>query len=477
MTFLWHDYETFGTVAAYDRPCQFAALRTDEQLEPLGDPVCLYAKPARDMLPHPMACLVTGITPQEAEREGTSEAEFATQIHALMTEPGTCGVGYNSLRFDDHVSRHLFYRNFFDPYAREWQHGNSRWDLINLTRMCYALRPQGLEWPEREAGVPSFRLEDLTAANGIEHAGAHDALVDVRATIALARRLRQAQPRLFQWALKLRKRAQVNELLDYQTPQIRVYSGPGIAGAQGSTTLVLPLAVRPERKNEILVADLAGDCRSLLEETPETLAARLFVRQEELAAGEERTPLRSIKVNEAPMLAPLNTLQGVDLDRIALNRAHCEQQAQLLLQHFAAAQRSARAVYQPDTGIPVPTDPDAQLYGGPFFSKQDQQGMRRLRRLGPADLADHGIPFEDQRMDEMIFRYRARNWPDSLSESEAVRWEQDRLARLKSELPEERLNLRRFRAAIQEARAAHEANPQAQQLLDEVAAWGVLVGD
>ena len=174
--FLWHDYETFGTHPALDRPSQFASIRTDSELNPLGDPSEWYCAPANDMLPHPIACLITGITPQEALQKGVCEAEFAKRIHAEMMEPGTCSVGYNSLKFDDEFSRNIFYRNFLDPYEREWRNGNSRFDLISLARMCFALRPDGIEWPINELGKPSFRLEHLTAANNIGHEGAHDAV-------------------------------------------------------------------------------------------------------------------------------------------------------------------------------------------------------------------------------------------------------------------------------------------------------------
>jgi len=160
-TFLWHDYETFGSDPRRDRPAQFAAVRTTTNLEVIGEPVSFFCKPALDVLPSPGACLVTGITPQRAELEGVIEAEFAARVHEPLAEAGTCAVGYNSLRFDDEFTRHLLYRNFYDPYAREWENGNSRWDVIDLARMCYALRPHGIEWPRREDGPPSFRLEDL----------------------------------------------------------------------------------------------------------------------------------------------------------------------------------------------------------------------------------------------------------------------------------------------------------------------------
>ncbi|MDX1380080.1 MAG: exodeoxyribonuclease I, partial [Xanthomonadales bacterium] len=271
-TFLWHDYETFGTDPAVDRPVQFAALRTDADLQEIGEPMVWWCAPAADTLPHPGACLVTGITPGQAAQKGMSEPDFARRIHGAMMQPDTCSVGYNSLRFDDEFTRHLLYRNFYDPYEREWRNGNSRWDLIDLARMCYALRPEGIKWPEREPGVPSFKLEDLTAANGIEHAGAHEALADVRATLAFARLLRSSQPRLFEWSLALRDKRKVLELFDLKDPQPLLHSSSRYPAARGATTLVLPLAEHAEQRNVFIVVDLAADPAPLLNADPTDIA-------------------------------------------------------------------------------------------------------------------------------------------------------------------------------------------------------------
>jgi exodeoxyribonuclease-1 len=59
--------------------------------------------------------MITGITPQEALAKGDNEAAFARRIHDLFTVPQTCIVGYNNVRFDDEVTRNIFYRNFYDP--------------------------------------------------------------------------------------------------------------------------------------------------------------------------------------------------------------------------------------------------------------------------------------------------------------------------------------------------------------------------
>ncbi len=473
MTFLWHDYETFGTHPAYDRPAQFAAIRTDAQLQPVGEPLTWFAKPARDALPHPMACLVTCITPQRAEREGLVESEFAANIHAAMMEPETCGAGYNSVRFDDAVTRFLFYRNFFDPYEREYMNGNSRWDLIDLVRMCYALRPQGIEWPDREAepGVPSFRLEDLTAANGIEHAGAHDALVDVRATIALARQLRRAQPRLFDWALNMRDQQQVKRLLAVHRPRPVLFTGPFIPATRGCTTLVLPLAGAPERPKDIIVFDLMADPAPLLELDAAAIGERVFTRSEALPEGVERLPLFTVGINKVPMLAPPATLRGVDTERIGLDVARCQRHAQQLEDHHGHLALKLQQVFERPPSVPD-RDPDNMLYTGDFFSRRDRAGFRALRNTAPKDLGRFEWDFADRRIPEMLFRYRARNWPDTLDAGEQTRWEQDRLARLSASDSPDRLHAEAFRAALTEAREARHDDARALSILDDVEAWG-----
>ena len=200
----WYDYETTGIDPRRDRPLQVAGIRTDEALNEIEAPLNFYCRPSDDILPHPAACLITGITPQRLEEQGLGEAEFMTRLHAELSRPGTCVAGYNTLRFDDEVTRYSLYRNFFDPSAREWQGGNSRWDLIDLVRTAYALRPEGIQWPLNDEGVVTLKLERLTEANGLEHGQAHDALSDVRATIAMARLLRQRQPKLYDFLYRLR---------------------------------------------------------------------------------------------------------------------------------------------------------------------------------------------------------------------------------------------------------------------------------
>ncbi|MDW5376239.1 exodeoxyribonuclease I [Halomonas sp. HP20-15] len=427
-TFLWHDYETFGADPRSDRPSQFAAIRTDADFNELGEPLTLYCKPADDYLPAPQACLITGITPQTARRRGLPEIEFAARINAEMSVPGTCVLGYNSLRFDDEVTRHLFYRNFLDPYAREWQNGNSRWDLIDVVRAFHALRPAGIEWPLREDGAPSFRLEDLTAANGIEHAGAHDALADVRATIALARLLCERNPKLFDYLLDLRRKRAVAKLLDIPSHKPMLHVSRRYPASRGCSALVMPLAEHPSNPNGVIVYDLSVDPEPLFALDVEAIRARVFASADELSEGESRIPLKVIHINRSPVLLPISAVTDEVQARLKLDRALCERHWQALCARPEAA-RKAAAAFAEGPGK-TPSDPDFMLYSGGFFSPADRQEMQRVHETAPEALGETAFAFQDPRLEEMLFRLRARCYPDTLSGEQQQQWEAFRWARM-----------------------------------------------
>jgi len=431
-TFLWHDYETFGAQPRRDRPAQFAAIRTDAELNEIGDPVMLYCRPANDYLPDPQSCLITGITPQQCVELGVPEHEFARQVEAAFSEPGTVGVGYNTIRFDDEVTRFLFWRNLIDPYAREWKNGCGRWDLLDVVRMTYALRPDGIAWPRHEDGRPSFRLEHLTAANGLAHEAAHDALSDVRATIALARLIRSKQPKLFDFCLELRRKERVAAEMGLQLePAMRqpfLHVSGMFPAEQGCLGLVWPLAQHPSNKNEILVWDCRHDPSELFGLDVDTIRLRMFTRSSDLPEGVTRLPIKSVHLNKSPMLVGnLKTLSPAMAERwgidVALHRAH----AQLAAQGPDMAAVWAQ-VFKKPAGV-NDTDVDEDLYGG-FVGNNDRRKLDSMRSETPARLAAMQAAFEDERLSELLFRYRARNFPETLNEVETARWEEHRAARL-----------------------------------------------
>jgi len=420
-SFYWHDYETFGVDPRRDRAVQFAGVRTDFDFNIIEEPLVIYCKLTDDSLPQPEACVVTGITPQLAEEKGLCEAEFIRLIHQQLAVKGTCTLGYNNLRFDDEVTRNLLYRNFYDPYAREWQHGNSRWDLIDLVRTMYALRPEGVRWPFNEEGKVSLRLDQLTIENGIVHEAAHDALSDVQATIALAKLIKQAQPKLFQFLLDNRGKKAVNDLLHLGSFKPVVHISGMYGADRHCLAVVLPLCKHPTNSNGVIVYDLSVSPEDMLNLSAEEIHTRLFTAKADLAEGLERIPLKTIHINKCPVVAPLNVLRAEDIMRLNIDIDSSQKNASLIENAVDLIDKIVDTFSIKPDFEPV-TDPDLMIYSGGFFNPHDKALIDEIRCLNSKQLTQYQVDSKDARLPEMFFRYKARNYPESLSKSERDRW-------------------------------------------------------
>ena len=429
-TFLFHDYETFGKSPSLDRPAQFAGVRTDMDFNIIGEPEVFYCQPADDYLPQPEAVMITGITPQQAKARGVSEAEFARRIHALFSEANTCVVGYNNVRFDDEVTRNIFYRNFYDPYGWSWQNGNTRWDLLDVMRACYALRPEGINWPENEDGMPSFRLEHLTKANGVEHANAHDAMSDVYATIAMAKLVKQQQPKLYDYLFSHRTKQKITTLVDIPQMKPLVHISGMFGAFRGNTSWIAPLAWHPDNRNALITCDLAGDMSPLLELDADALRARLYTPRDQLGDA-PAVPIKLVHINKCPVLAPANTLRPEDAERIGIDRQRCLANLTLLRQHPEIREKVVTLFAEAEPFAPV-EDVDARIYDG-FFSDADRSAMNIILQTDPSNLPALDLTYNDKRIEQLLFRYRARNFPGTLDDAEQQRWLQHRREALSPE--------------------------------------------
>ncbi|MBS97454.1 MAG: exodeoxyribonuclease I [Oceanospirillaceae bacterium] len=430
-TFYWHDYETFGTDPRRDRPVQFAGVRTDADFNIIGEPLVIYASPSEDVLPNPQACLVTGITPQKAIGEGVCEAEFIRQIHQELSQPGTCAVGYNSIRFDDEVTRNTLYRNFYDPYAREWQNGCSRWDIIDMLRLTRALRPQGIEWPLYEDGTPSLRLEDLTRANGLAHEQAHDALSDVYATIAMAKLVRERQPKLYEFVLNNRGKRAIQSRLDVASMKPFLHISSKYPVQWGNAAVVAPLSWHPVNRNAAAVWDLRVDPTPLLELPVEQIRELLYTRHDQRPAGAPEIALKLLHTNRCPIVAPAGMLNSEEAARLNIDGDTCRRHLALLRAEPGLKDKLDH-LYREDAP-PSDGDPDHMLYSGGFFSDHDKSLMEQVREAPPEALEFIELPFQDPRLEEMLIRYKARNYPHTLREEEHQRWEEYRSRKLLSD--------------------------------------------
>jgi exodeoxyribonuclease-1 len=469
-SFLFYDLETFGQDPRKTRIAQFAAQRTDEALNPVEEPVTFYVKPADDLLPSPIATLITGITPQHALSQGVPECDAIARIFEEMARPETCTLGWNTLRFDDEFVRHGLFRNFFDPYEREWRGGNSRWDLLDVARLFHALRPEGVQWPKREDGATSFKLEHLALANDVRTGDAHEAMSDVRATVGIARAMRSAQPRLWDYALQLRNKRFAASLLDTvaMTPLLHVsmrYPASRMCAAP-----VLPVARHPRIDSRIIVLDLDGDAQALLDLDPQDIADRLYTPRADLPEDVRRVPLKEVHLNRCPALVPWNYLRPADFERLGIDPDAVQAQAALLRAHAPLVAEKVRQVFAGERAH-EPSDPDASIYDG-FLADGDKRRLADVRATPPQQLGERAFGFKDPRLDELLFRYRARNWPLTLDSGEQARWDDYRRQRLASGSTTSEYSLDGFFEELAGLRARHAEEGGKLVLLDQLEAYG-----
>ena len=411
-TFFFYDLETSGLTPREDRIMQFAGQRTSMDLEPVGEPVNILVKMTDDALPSPGAINVTKITPQQTLMDGITEAEFCKYVTEEIFTPGTVAVGYNTVRFDDEFMRATLWRNFYDPYEWEWKDERSRWDILDVVRLTRALRPEGIEWPFREDGAPTNRLELITKLNGVSHEHAHDALSDVYATIAVAKLIRDKQPKLFDFLFKMRNKNEVKRLVNLENPQIFVYASGRYANEHNKTTVVFPIA--PGRNGNVLVFDLRYNLSEL---------------------NENYYPIvKELCYNKCPAVAPINVLDQSDgWEKIGLTREIVEENLKTLLEHPEFVEQM-REQYENRPEFPPAVEPEAALYDG-FLNDRDRIKVSAVRSAEPRKLADFHPEFDDERLPELLLHYKGRNYPETLSESEAESYETYRRARLERQVP------------------------------------------
>lgn len=432
-TFFFYDLETSGLSPRFARIMQFAGIRTDMDLNQIGEPINIMVKLSDDILPEPGAVMVTGITPQQTLTDGYTEPEFCKLLMDEVFTPDTITVGFNSVRFDDEFIRHTFWRNFYDPYEWAWSEGRSRWDLLDVVRMTRALRPDGIKWPVDENGKAVNKLELIAKENDLVHEKAHDALSDVEALIGVAKLIKGNQAKLFEYLLAMRDKKEVAKLVNLETPQPFVYASGRYDAQFEKATAAFPLA--PGTKpGSVLVYDLRYDPTPFLNATPAALASVIFAdRETRQSEGYQRLPVKELSYNKCPAVAPMGVLDEASQKRLSLDPAVIQKHIAILSAQpgFAGAVREAFEMREP---FEPSSDVEAQLYDG-FINDKDKGRMGAVRAATADELADFHPSFADDRLPELLFRYKARSFPTSLSEEEMVRWESYRMDKLKTQLP------------------------------------------
>ncbi len=422
VTFYFYDLETSGFSAKDARIMQFAGQRVDRALKPVGEPHDYLIRLSEDVLPEPDAIMITGITPQRTLSEGMHEAEFLKLFHDEIATPDTIFVGYNTVRFDDEFMRYLHYRNFYDPYEWQWQSGKSRWDILDVVRMVRALRPDGIQWPFDTKGNPTNRLELLASVNKLEHDHAHDALSDVHATIAVAQLIRSLQPKLFDFMLTMRDKREVAKLV--MQPKPFVYVSGKYSSEFEKATVAAALAEHPQGRGA-LVFDLRHDPTEFLELDAAGVAEAMRRRRDDPGP---RLPVKTLRYNRCPAVAPLSVLDTASQERLRLNpdtymtnfkklEQVKDQLGQRVIEALALMDKNLQARL-----LETEDDVDGQLYEG-FFSEEDRTKMRVVRAASIDELSAMGTAFSDIRLTGLLPLYKARNYPKSLSDDERATWE------------------------------------------------------
>ncbi|MCZ6855107.1 MAG: exodeoxyribonuclease I [Gammaproteobacteria bacterium] len=460
-SFYWYDLETSGTQPKWDRIVQFAGVRTDRELNEVGDSYSTYVRLPDDVLPNPDSVLVTGITPQLTHAQGIGEWQAITRINELFSAPQTCVVGYNSLRFDDEFMRYGLYRMLLDPYAREWQNGNSRWDIIDLVRATGALRRDGINWPVDEEGLPVYRLEALTRANGLEHGQAHDAMSDVRATLGLARLIRTQQPKLFDYYFNNRFKKQIKALLEPYGTRICIHVSGMYPRARFGVAPIMSICRHPSNSNSIIVADLSQDVESLVQWPEQRIREELFK-----VGSTERPPLKEIRINRCPFVAGLEVLTEENWSRLALDAREIEERKRRLKKPGIA--QKIMQVFSENRQSPA-EDVEGALYEA-FLRDEDRARCQSLQKA----LADDSwleLDYADKRLRTLAVRLKARGFKEQLSEPERADWRDFVRQKLHADDPPW-LNLTQFLARIEELKQGAQDSGKDLSVLNHLGEHG-----
>lgn len=407
-TFLWYDLETFGLNSKFDRIAQFAAIRTDENFNIIGEEMVYYCKLSSDYLPSIQACLVTGITPQECNEKGISEESFIKKINDEFSQPNTTVVGFNSIKFDDEFIRNALYRNLSNPYTREYKNGCSRWDILPLIRATHDLRGSNINWPAKnEDNFFTFKLTELTAANNIDQVGAHDALVDVRATIAMAKLIHEKQRNLFDYYYNLRSKFKVQEILNKNKGKMLCVSDTKLTKERGCTSFALEITNIPN-SSTVYLFDLTKDITPLLNSSAEDIISI--------------DGLFSIATNKCPFIATAKVINNEVALSLGLDIELCKERAKIILEHKDIIDKIIKgaSLIQYTNTI---EDVDSQIYSG-FFSDKDVDNFNTIKRASLEEkiLLMSKIKFIDSRAKELVFRYIYRNNEDSLISKDRENW-------------------------------------------------------
>ena len=305
-TFVFYDTETTGLNVAFDQILRLAMIKTDPSFsenDPGVETVNLRIRRARHIVPSPTAMLTTRLSGADVE-SGKPFRVAMREAHDLIRQWAPAAlIGYNNVKFDEEILRHNFFSALLPPFVTQTG-GSTRADLMHIAHAVSVVEPGAIIVPRDAEGRPSYRLGPLARANRVlfDEAQAHDALADVRATMSLARLLRDRAPKTFAWALGLADRNHARELL-LAPPGVLLLRMVG--GAPFVRPLVVVSGVQDDR-SAYLCVDVSVDP-----------ALYLGLGAGELVAliDTPHSPIVKVRANTHPVMWPLKPA-APEVDRL-----------------------------------------------------------------------------------------------------------------------------------------------------------------
>jgi len=450
----WYDLETSGREPGFDVPLNVAVVTTDGNLNQVGQ-LELRCRPPASVLPAPQALVVQGQGIGFHQGQPLSLYEFTREFtaHVESLHP-TIFAGYNSIRFDDEIMRHTLYRMLKPPYVMQFG-GSRRIDLLPLAQCAYVLDPDSLTLPLSAKGKRTFALDAFAPANGFQGEGAHDAIVDVHATIHVAGVINERQPGLLDLATNVwsDKRA-VCQLLESSEFLVVIAWNP--FAQCPIIKAVAPVAANPTYATEWACVDLAFDPDDYMALPAEEMTELIVV-------GTRERPIVPVKSNAMPILfEPDHPLVQHLLPQPA---EELIRRARAVQGNAGFATRVGRALALRREGFSDPEHVELQLYSGGFFSKADEARLAQFHAAPPEVRLGILDEVEDERLRTLGRRLVLDEWPHVMPPSVRAKLEQERLERLHSEDKVKWTTVGRALADIEKMRA--DAGPDEAAILDE----------
>lgn len=404
MSFVFYDTETTGLSTRFDQIVHFAAIKTDHELKEV-DRFEVRSRLRAHVFPHPEALCISGIgIRQLLDPELPSHYEMAREIQAkLVAWSPSIFAGYNSIRFDEEILRQTLFQTLHPAYLTSL-HGNGRADVMGLVLSAAASAPHSLVVPRTASDRLSFKLADIAQANGVMHSKLHHAMSDVEAALELCRHLRLKAPGAWQSFVRFSNKAAVADFVAGEGAFVLTE----FYGGDAYSVPVVLLGHQTGVSTARLCLVLDSRTREIIDAPEEELGVLLF---------EKPSPIRRIRTNGAPVLAPL---YDVEDGRFGMSIDNIEDLAQQIREDSGLCARLIAVFESRDTSWPTSPHVEERIYDS-FPSLSDSRLMERFHQVDWAARARLLNHIEDERFRILGERLVHGEAPQALSPEQRQR--------------------------------------------------------